>query len=142
MAGQYGDAIECQGGSSCAIMEISGLCRFAGKPDEAMFSFHSHAGCNRACLVSFHGVVDARPSEKETDRWCVGCNYIQEFVAFIRDNNMGEVVPGAKAENKSAHPGHIVQAVTWAPDYKAIDKWAATFKSKVTIKPKSNPYVY
>ena len=91
-----------------------------------MRSFMNRAGYSQPCLIVFHGVIDASPEERDQiGGWCQGCKYIQEFCAFIRLHKLGEVVEGAKAENVSNHPGHIIQAVTWAPDYPAINAWAA-----------------
>lgn len=84
----------------------------------------NHLGYYKSCLLVFHGVVDA-PEWAKNHQWCQGCNYIQEFVAYIRQYNLGEVVEGARAENRANHPGHIIQACTWAPNYDAIERHIA-----------------
>lgn len=107
--------------SSCAIADMSGLCNFGGKPKAALEEFWQQC-FGRYCLICIHGVVDAK-EDKNSSAWCRGCTYLQEFVAFVRENKLGDIVEGAMAENKTMHPGHIVQGVIWAPDYPAIQEY-------------------
>lgn len=123
-----GNNIGYQSMSSCAMSDLSGLCRYGGAPEKAMADFMKKVGnytFARSCLICYHGVIDAAPEERdEKGGWCRGCKYVQEFTAFIREHHLGTVVEGAQAENP-IHPGHIIQAYIWAPDYAALDRWTA-----------------
>lgn len=122
MAGQHSLKIEIEMGSSCALYDMSGICNFTNRPADAMWSFWNAAQWQLPSLVVFHGVVENRGTDKG---WCKdGCEYVQQFTAFIREHKLGNVVEGASAENKHNHPGHIIQVNSWAPDYTAIHAWA------------------
>lgn len=122
MAGQHEQKILLQTMSSCAISDMSGLCSFGGRPAAALKEFYTQTLYSTPCLVCFHGVVEAPPKEIHS-LWCQGCTYIQDFVTYVREHKLGDIVEGAKAENKKFHPGHIIQGVIWAPDYDAISRF-------------------
>jgi hypothetical protein len=66
------------------------------------------------------------------DEWCNGCQYCQQFAAYIIQHKLGAVVEGVEAENKRYHPGHHIRIYTWAPDYKALERWQQEIGSKLT----------
>lgn len=108
--------------NSCALYDLSGLYLFAGKAEQAMKDAYDQMHAVKPALISFHGVV--KDTSEHDHHWCPdGATYIQEFVAYIRDNHLGEVIEGPIVENATRHRGHFVQACVWAPDHKALDAW-------------------
>ena len=112
--------------SSCAISEISGLVH----DDSAVESMKEIAKnpYSFSCIMTFHGVI--KDNSSDDHYWAGDRPYIQEFVDLIKREKLGKVTKGVKAENKKFHPGHIIQAFTWAPNIAAVTEWNMKNKDK------------
>lgn len=131
-SGQKKGKLLLQGLATCALGEISGLVKYRDRPNEAMRDFHLQSIHEHPVIIIFCGVVKNTVGTGDLDdEWCNGCQYCQQFSAFILTNKLGEVKEGVERENVNYHTGHHIRVYTWAPDYNAIKQWYEKVGSKI-----------
>jgi hypothetical protein len=136
-SGQKQGKLIVQGLASCAVAEISGLVRYRDCPDRAMRDFYLQSKFEHAVIMIFNGVVrNTVGTGDRDDEWCNGCQYCQQFAAYILRHKLGEVKEGVEVENRNYHTGHFIRIYTWSPDYQALEKWYKEVGSKVPESPK------
>lgn len=110
----------------CAATEITGL-RDHKSGEEAMRAFtHQLWGRNTwvkdtmpGAFYIFTGVwkynagafVAAQPT------------YLQNFLAYIKENKLGAVTGSVIRSNRAVHPEHMDRIFVWAPDHPNLRKW-------------------
>lgn len=119
------------GGTACSHQEISGLGEYKdgksalidfctlkfGKPYRRIVGRHY--------FYSFYVFSAAVPTEEK------GVVYGQKnptpygdlFCAYLRENNLGEVVETPAKVNVAFHPAHSNKVWVWAPDHDAVKAW-------------------